>query len=695
MKIYSIFSFFILLLISGFIVAQPCGPNVSLNIQQTNVSCFGGSTGTATVSVLGGTGNYTYTWTPAVSTTQTATGLSAGTYSVTVENIGGGSGTQTVYSETFDNPNQAWTLNQSSGTNDADYNPWTIGQGEGGVLPPGCGVANNGNNTLHVTSQLSPTAGASYNAGGVCPFFCVITNMRAQSPNISTIGYTGLTLTFDYIGYGQGLLDNASLVYSTNGGTTWNLLSASLKSVLCPGGQGQWTAASYILPSPCENISNLRIGFNWTNNDDGLGTDPSFAVNNVMITTGSGGGSSCFVSANVTITQPAAALSATTQMNPAGCSGQTGSANVLPTGGTSPYTYSWNTGQTTNTILNLAAGTYTCVITDSKGCMHTASVTVTGGSALSVTSATTSVTCNGNNNGTIMLMPTTGTAPYTYSWATGQTTATITGLAPGNYSCVVLDAGGCTTTVNATITAPAALALSTTSTSVSCFGQATGNATATATGGTPQYFYSWSTGLAGATISNLAAGNYVCVVTDANNCTSTQSVTITQPAFALTGTASSTGAASNNGTATANPSGGTAPYTFSWNTTPAQTTQTATGLAAGTYTCQITDSKGCKVVVSVTVNQEISISPASLGIAEWKIFPNPAHHELSLSVSFNQKENVTAVLYDLNGKEMMQTSEKNTTEWTKQLDISSLQQGIYLLKIQTGKGYFIEKIIVE
>ncbi len=696
-QLSTFYSFMLLLLLSTGLMAQPCPPSVSLNIQQTNVSCFGGNNGSATVSVIGGSGNYTYTWTPSVSTTQTASNLTSGTYNVSVANLGGGGGTQTVYSEDFDGV-QTWAINQSSGANDTDYNLWVIGDGEGGVLPPNCGVGGNGNNTLHVSNQLDPTSGATYNAGGICFVgICVVTNMRAESPNISTMGYTGMTLAFDYIGNGQGLTDNASLLYSINGGTSWNTLSPSLKSTTCPSGQGQWAATSFILPAACENIPNLKIAFNWTNNDDGVGADPSFAVNNVVITSGSGGGGTCFVNGSVTITQPASALGGTAQITPPSCSSNAGSASVAPSGGTSPYTYSWSNGQTTASVNNLAPGVYTCTITDSKGCTFPVTVAMPAAQQLMVNSTPVNVSCGGGNNGAITLSPINGTAPYTYSWSSGQSTAAVTGLTAGNYVCLVTDAAGCSTTVNVTLTAPSVLNLNTSAIPVSCFGQLTGSATANATGGIMPYFYSWSNGLSGATVQNLAAGNYTCIVTDANNCTTNQSVTVSQPSAALTATATSTPTSTGNaiGTATASPAGGTSPYTYSWNTVPAQTTVTATGLAAGVYACQVTDANGCKVTVSVGVEATLSVNPQTLGITAWNIYPNPVKDQLNLSISLSGKENITVSIYDLTGKLIFSGAENGATTFQKLINVSSWAQGVYWVKIQTGKGSFTEKLLVE
>jgi len=190
------------------------------------------------------------------------------------------SGAVTVYSEDFQTGINGWTLNVNTGTNASTPNSWEVNDSEGGVAPPGCGVATNGDLTLHITctSQFcgSLITGAVYNATKT-------SNKRAESPAINTTGYSGLTLNFNYISMGDGLLDNASVVY--NDGSGWQVLTASIKSAVCGSGQGQWTAYTASLPSSCNNNANLKIGFNWTNNADNIGTDPSVAINNITIST--------------------------------------------------------------------------------------------------------------------------------------------------------------------------------------------------------------------------------------------------------------------------------------------------------------------------------------------------------------------------------------------------------------------------
>jgi PKD repeat protein len=194
----------------------------------------------------------------------------------------------TIWQNDFENSAE-WTLNISTGQNDIDANLWVISDAEGGVAAGGCGVAGNGNKTLHVGCQGTwcVGTGATYNAGdGGLGFISATTNKRAVfASNISTLNSQNLSVEFDYIGIGQANDDFGTVVYSTDGGTTWTNLQIITPATSCSNGQGLWTHLSIPLPVSCENSSTLRIGFNWTNSNDGTGTDPSLAINNLKITT--------------------------------------------------------------------------------------------------------------------------------------------------------------------------------------------------------------------------------------------------------------------------------------------------------------------------------------------------------------------------------------------------------------------------
>jgi gliding motility-associated-like protein len=331
----------------------------------------------------------------------------------------------------------------------------------------------------------------------------------------------------------------------------------------------------------------------------------------------------CTTAASVTITEPASGMSAsTTQVNVL-CNGNTtGSIDLTVIGGTGPYTYLWNTSpvQTTEDINGLGAGTYTVTVTDQNNCTTTASVTITEPSqALSASTTQVNVLCNGNTTGSIDLTVIGGTGPYTYLWNTSpvQTTEDINGLGAGTYTVTVTDQNNCTTTASVTITEPSqALSASTTQVDVLCYGNTTGSIDLTVTGGTGSYTYLWNTTPAQTTedINGLGAGIYTVTVTDQNNCTTAASVTITEPASGMSESTTQVNVLCNGNTTGSidlTVTGGTGSYTYSWNTTPVQTTEDINNLSAGTYTVTITDQSNCTITTSVTITEPSQALSAS------------------------------------------------------------------------------------
>src|SRR6185295_9904742 len=183
-----------------------------------------------------------------------------------------------------------------------------------------------------------------------------------------------------------------------------------------------------------------------------------------------------------------------------------GSIDLTPAGGTSPYTYNWNTGASTQDISNLGAGTYSVTLTDANSCSATASVTLTQPPSLTAPTVSSSfnggynISCNGNTDGSINLTPTGGTSPFTYSWSNGATTQDLTNLGAGTYSLTLTDANSCSATASVTLTQPPSLTAPTVSSSfnggynISCNGNTDGSINLTPTGGTSPFTYLWSNG---------------------------------------------------------------------------------------------------------------------------------------------------------------------------------------------------------
>lgn len=327
-------------------------------------------------------------------------------------------------------------------------------------------------------------------------------------------------------------------------------------------------------------------------------------------------GAGCTTTTTVTITQPTAITITPGANNPATCGLSNGSATVSASGGTGAISFSWNTSpvQTGTTASNLAAGPYVVTATDANGCTQTLNVTITSSGGPSATiSAQTNVSCNGGSNGSATINPSGGTPGYTFAWSpSGGSAATASGLAAGPYTVTVTDGSGCITTVNVTITQPTAISITTSSTNATC-GLSDGSVTANPTGGTGAYTYSWNTTpiQTTQTANNVPAGSYTVTVTDANLCTQTATVSVNNTGAPTISVASQNNVTCNgltDGSATVSASGGNGALTVTWNTTPAQTGTTATGLSAGNYIATVTDAAGCSATVNVTITQPAAVT---------------------------------------------------------------------------------------
>ncbi|MCF8371348.1 MAG: T9SS type A sorting domain-containing protein [Bacteroidales bacterium] len=310
----------------------------------------------------------------------------------------------------------------------------------------------------------------------------------------------------------------------------------------------------------------------------------------------------CVVTNSWTITQPSAIAKSFVKTNVSCFGGSNGAINLTVSGGTTPYTYLWNDGPTTQDRTNLSAGVYTVTITDYNGCTSSGTQTITQPSTYVVVGFTSvNVSCFLGSNGSIDMNVTGGTTPYTYFWNGGVTTQDRTNLTAGTYSVTVTDANGCTATGSRTITQPSVLTQAYTKTNVTCYGGSDGTINLTVGGGTSPYFYLWNDGATTQDRANIIAGVYWVTITDANGCTGTGTQTISQPTgISITGTVTNvTLAGGSDGSIAASASGGTPPYSYSWG--GGQTTPTITGLMAGTNVLTVMDSNGCGNSQSFTV----------------------------------------------------------------------------------------------
>jgi len=538
-------------------------PAMTAPITSTNVTCFGGNNGSATVNPTGSTGPYTYSWnTVPVQTTQTATNLPAGTYTVTVTSALGCTKTSTV---TITQPTQITVTTTTVNATCSLLNGSATANPVGGVGP----YTYSWNTVPVQTTQTASGLGAG-----------------VYTVTVTGVGGCTATATATVTSTGSISATASGTNVSCNGGTNGS-------ATVTPTGGGPYTYSWNTTPVQTTSVATGLPAGTYT------------------VTVNSSG---CIATATVTITQPPLLTATNSQTNVTCFGGNNGTATVTPSGGTGPYTYSWNTVpvQTTQTATNLPAGTYTCTITDFKGCTTTQTVTITQPTQIVVTTTAVNTTC-GLPNGSATANPSGGVGPYTYLWSNGQTTQTAINLLAGTYTVTVTGTGGCTATSTITLTNTGAPTVTIpTHVNVSCFGGTNGSANSNVVGGVGPYTYSWNTVPVQTTANatNLPAGTYTLTVTGSNGCSATGTVTITQPTQ-LTAAITTTNVScngGNNGSASATPAGGVGPYTYSWNTVPVQTTSTAVNLISGTYNVTVTDANGCTTIASANITQPTALT---------------------------------------------------------------------------------------
>jgi gliding motility-associated-like protein len=522
------------------------------NITSQNVSCNGANDGTINFAPTGGTGAYNYLWSPAVSITSSATNLPPNTYTITVSD---GKGCDSIFYVPITEPGLL-----------------SVVMSKTDVL---CNGACNG------------TAKGSV-SGGTLPYTYSWTNGGVVSSivNLCPKGYT-LTVTD-----GNGCGTSGNVIISEPAALSDVMGSKNVSCNLGSDGRDSIIVSGGTVP----------YAYSWNNGDVTSAIGPVSAGKYIVTVTDK---NLCTITDSATITQPAAINIVMGSAN-ASCNGDcNGTATATVTGGTSSYNYTWSTGATTSSVSNLCMGTYTINISDAHGCPASNQVTISQPTPLLSNVSSTNTKCPSSCDGTAQSSTLGGTPPYTYKWTSGATTSAVTNLCAGNDTVIVTDANFCTDTGIVIIANPAPITTSVGTAASSC-AVCNGSINITPSGGTGPYTYSWSTGATTSSVTNVCASLYTYTVMDANLCTASFTVI-------LGNTSGPTGATltiSNDscfnlcdGFISSVPIGGTAPYTYSFNGSVAQTSDTGINLCAGFYTIVITDFLGCKFTDTASLSQ--------------------------------------------------------------------------------------------
>lgn len=514
--------------------------NVSTNILGNALCLLGGS---ASAEATGGSGNFSYAWSSGDSTA-VANNLAAGTYTVTLtESPTGCTGTATA------------TITALPSTLSVDAT---------------------------VTSLANCLAGGSATAvasGGTPPYVYIwdnadttanVLNLSLGEHVVLVIDSTGCTAT-DTVKIEQSPLPE--------------VLAQVLTMVSCATGGSASALASNGLP-PYDYL--------WSTGDS-TATAANLQAGTYTVTVTDSGG--CTVSATVTLLTPPIPTVTIGGIVDATCI-VPGSATATASGGSGPYTYFWDNGDTTATSLNLAAGQHFVTATDAGGCSATDTVLIQQPPLPTTLAQMDSMAnCLGTGGGA-SASASGGTGPYQFIWSTGDSTSAISNVGAGTYTVTAIDANGCKAAAIVTIQEPNPptpnLAVTADATCTS-----PGTIQASASGGTMPYVYLWSTGPTTATL-NGPPGVYTLTITDAAGCTATASATIGGPPTPSVDIVASTDAScAAPGSATAEASGGTPPYTYAWDN--GETTAQAVNLSAGTHSVTLTDAGGCSATDTVVI----------------------------------------------------------------------------------------------
>jgi hypothetical protein len=285
------------------------------------------------------------------------------------------------------------------------------------------------------------------------------------------------------------------------------------------------------------------------------------------------------------------------------CPNTTGTLSASTFSGTpGPFDYTWTNLTSLNTYTgnNIPApvGDYSLSVTDQvTGCVvlvADSALYLYQASNINITYSTTTANCT---NGTASVTATGGVLPYTYQWSNGATTSSISGLIQGIYTATVTDAQGCVSNVNwngAYVQQAISINVNSSITNATCV-QTNGSAIAFATGGMPPYSYLWSNAQTNQTITAVPAGYYSVLATDANGCIGQGGAFISSSTpISVTNMVTASSCTAATGSAALTISGGTAPYTTVWNTSPAASGTIITNSQPGTYAFTVTDAVGCR-----------------------------------------------------------------------------------------------------
>lgn len=545
-------------------ITEPPALGLAVN-NQTDVTCFGGNDGAVDLTGSGGTPGYQFS-TDGVNFQAGGvfTGLTAGTFTLTIQDANGCIGTDSV------------TINQPPQLNlvvNNQVNVACFGDSSGAITVSGSG-GTPGYQFGLVGFPLTPINSYSGIPAGAYPLVVSDANGCTDTNTVVITQPAPIGLVLD-----------------------------STQNVLCNGGN---SGILYL------NVTGGTAPFSYSANNGPAQGSPNLggltAGTYSVVVTDAGG---CQDSLTATVTEPPALQLTAGPGNDVTCpGGNDGTASVVASGGRGPYSYFWiPTGDQTDNVTNLSAGSYQVDVTDVNGCTASLPVTINEPDSIQGNiTLTQGISCFGQSDAAAVANASGGTPGYTYAWSQGIATGNSVGTLPAGMTYLTItDALGCQATDSIEVVPPPAIGLTMDSTNISCFGLTDGSVTANASGGAGGFTYLWNNdpALNTATLSNQGVGTYTVLVTDANGCQAFDTVQVTQPPAITTVAGGQNETCTDaNGVLFATATGGAGGFTYVWNTTPVQSGDTILNVPAGSYAVVVADANGCLDSASVTIIDE-------------------------------------------------------------------------------------------
>ena len=593
----------------------------------TDPSCYDSNDGSIIVSANGGIAPYSYYWLHDASTSNSVTGLTAGSYFVEMTDATGCTKTVEI---SLTNPSEIiltpMVYPSNCGANDGQIDLIVSGGGGGfSYLWSNSSVSSSINNlsagiySVTVTDANNCQQTDSYSISEFNNLGLSLSSNDATCHGLSN-GQISSTITGAAGSINYNWLDNSGVSLGTNTANISNLSAGTYYLEITDLNSGCVQYESAIIneplplnisipnvnPASCESIcdGNATVVvsggqspfiFDWSNGENSImASSLCVGPSTVTITDANG----CSIQETVNIV-PNNTLSSNYSVLDANCGACDGQASVVPSGGTGSYTITWFDGTSGNSHANLCAGVYGYEIVDNNGCRFSTSVTVNNsGAPNNATVNINDVTCYNGANGSASVIPSGGTPPYNYHWVpTGNNSNIISGLEAGIYHLEIEDANGCIQVVPVTINQPNPLDVQSVIYDASC-GNNNGSASLIISGGASPYSVSWngpnSFSGSGLFINGINAGNYTALIQDVNGCVSNTAIAVNEinNADITLNILHESCFNSCDGEASASINNGSGNYNYNWSN--GSNNSTATGLCAGAYSLEVTDNtSGC------------------------------------------------------------------------------------------------------